>query len=482
MRAPVVLYEKAKSALRITGGDAAADAAGLYAGQPLADARAMQPNLIAAPADPAGDWKAFRAAAERLTRYTPLVGVFAPGDAFLDIAGCAHLFGGEAALMADILARVSRETVEARASVADSPGAAWAIAHYARGAIIRSGEAKTALADLPVAALRLEPEAAEGLCRLGLKRIGQLYDLPRAPLAARFNAGLLRRLAQALGSEDEPISPILPAPDFTVETRLPEPIQSQDAITAFLERLAPSLEARLEREGKGARRFELALFRVDNHLHRLSVGAMAPARDAGHIIRLFKNRLDDVHDAREAGFGYDLLQLKAFDCAPFEEAAATFGTRDEARAFEALQDRLINRLGPSRVCAVRLRNSHIPERSAAFEPVMGNAPDFPPPQNGGGEQKRPLKLLPLPEPIEAMAEVPDGPPVRFIWRRVSYAVKRASGPERIADEWRDKTALGPTRDYYRVEDGEGRRYWIFREGLYERETTRPQWFLHGFFG
>ena len=502
-KAPLVLYEKAQSALRITAGDAAAEAAGLYAGQPLADARAMQPTLVAAPAEPEKDAKAFRALAERLTRYTPLVGVFAAGDAFLDIAGCAHLFGGERALVADILARLSREGIEARASIADSPGAAWAAAHYSRETIIPSGETKAMLAALPVAALRLEAGAAGGLARLGLKRIGQLYDLPRAPLAARFNANLLSRLAQALGLEDEPISPILPAPDFCVETRLAEPIQSVDAISAFLERLAPSLEARLEREGQGARRFELALFRVDNHLHRLHVGAMRPTRDAGHIIRLFKNRLDDVHDEREAGFGYDLLQLKAFDCAPFEEAAATFDASPGEGAFNALQDRLMNRLGASRVLTVRLRNSHIPEKSAAFEPVMAASPspfETPcplhpeerrsrvskdanrAPQGEGERQERPVKLLARPEPIEAIAEVPDGPPLRFVWRRVSYAVRRASGPERIADEWRNKPEPGPTRDYYRVEDGDGRRYWIFREGLYERETATPQWFLHGFFG
>jgi protein ImuB len=478
-KAPLVLYEKAQSALRITAGDAAAEAAGLYAGQPLADARAMQPTLVAAPAEPEKDAKAFRALAERLTRYTPLVGVFAAGDAFLDIAGCAHLFGGERALVADILARLSHEGIEARASIADSPGAAWAAAHYSRDTIIPSGETKAMLAALPVAALRLEADAAGGLARLGLKRIGQLYDLPRAPLAARFNADLLSRLAQALGLEDEPISPILPAPDFCVETRLAEPIQSVDAITAFLERLAPSLEARLEREGQGARRFELALFRVDNHLHRLHVGAMAPARDAGHIIRLFKNRLDDVHDEREAGFGYDLLQLKAFDCAPFEEAAATFDASPGEGAFNALQDRLMNRLGASRVLTVRLRNSHIPEKSAGLEPVMGASPA---PAADEITSARPIKLLLSPEPIEAIAEVPDGPPLRFVWRRVSYAVRRASGPERIADEWRNKPEPGPTRDYYRVEDGDGRRYWIFREGLYERETATPQWFLHGFFG
>lgn len=517
---PLIVYEKRKSALVICALDAAGVSLGLYPGQPLADARAMHKALIAVKADAQTDATEFLRIAEWLMRYSPHVGAAGTGDAMLDISGCAHLFGGEEALAADALARVHRAGIEARAAIADAPGAAWAIAHYggflsspasgrgvggegitgaerndtfphpARlaprhplpqagdgrlcGRIIPAGAAREALADLPVAALRLSSEAAEGLHRLGLKRIGQLYDLPRAPLAARFGAQLLNRLAQALGEEREPISPIRTAPEFSAELRLAEPVASADEIMTCLEALAPKLEALLEREGQGGRRFELALFRVDNHVARVSVGAARPAREPSHMLRLFKDRLADIHDERDAGFGYDHLRLSAFDCAAYElGVAAAFDAPPTESDASVLVDRLANRLGAGNVCAIRLANSHIPERSAEFVPTQEKS------NAGAGRPPRPIKLLARPEPIEAMAVAPDGPPIRFSWRRVAYAVRRASGPERIAGEWRREETPAPTRDYYRVEDEAGRRYWVFREGFYGEE--KPKWFLHGFF-
>ncbi|HXI86731.1 MAG TPA: DNA polymerase Y family protein, partial [Parvularculaceae bacterium] len=353
--APTVLYEKSKSALRITAADEKARALGLYEGQPLADARAIEPKLLAAPAKAEDDARAFRRLAEWLTRYSPFVGIYEPGDAFADITGCAHLFGGEDALYKDVLGRFAAAGIAAKAAIADSPGAAYALAHYGGGGIIAPGEAKTALARLPVAALRLESEAAEALTRLGLKAIGQLYGLPRAPIAARLGKTILKRLAEALGEEREPISPLLPAPVFQSEVRLAEPIQSTDALFFCLEKLAPDLEAKLEREGRGGRRFELALFRVDNHVARIEARMARPARKAGHLIRLFKTRLEDIHDEREAGFGYDLLRLSAFDCERCETGeTADFDAPKSAGDLHALQDRLANRLGLARVCVIRL--------------------------------------------------------------------------------------------------------------------------------
>ncbi len=474
---PLVLYEAAKSALRIYAGDAEAEALGFYRGQPLADARATH-RLVAMKADPAADAAEFLRIAEWLLRYSPHVGIFTAGDAVLDITGCAHLFGGEAALIEDALARFTHARIEGRAAIADSPGAAWALAHYGREPIIACGSARAALAGLPVAALRIEEEAGEGLRRLGLKRIGQLYDLPRAPLTARMGAHVLRRLAQALGDIDEPINPIRPAPEFSAEVRLVEPIASTDAILFCLEDMAPRLEAALTREGKGGRRFELALFRVDNHVARISVGTARPTRRPQAILRLFKDRLADIHNHQDAGFGYDLMRLSAFDCAVYEAAPAAFDRPQTDGDLADLVDRLANRLGPSRVCRIRLQNSHIPERSAVLVPAFSGNRD-----SGVGSRKpqtpRPVKLLVHPEPIDAMAEIPDGPPIRFRWRRISYAVKKASGPERIAGEWRHVEEPAPTRDYYRVEDDAGRRFWICREGFYGENA---KWFLHGFFG
>lgn len=489
---PLVLYEKAASALRIHALDEAGAGLGLYEGQPLAEARAIEPSLIAAPADADGDARDFCALAEGLTRYAPFVGIGAVGDAVLDISGCAHLFGGEEALIGDALARLSRAGFSARAAIADSPGAAYAAAHYGGMRIIPPGGAGPALAELPVAALRISPDIAATLSRLGLKRIGQLYAMPRAPLTARMGAEVLKRLAEALGTEDEPINPLFPAPEYEASAPLLEPIVSAEAILVCLEKMARELEALLARDGKGGRRFDLIFYRVDNRLTKVAVGASRPTRKPAVLLRLFKDRLADCHDPRDAGFGYDLLKLKAFDCAPYEAGApARFDAPESEGDIAALADRLANRMGGARVCLIRLLNAHMPERSAEFAPFAGagrllaSKGSFFLPPLGEGEKKeeepaRPLTLLARPEAIAAIAGVPDGPPMRFIWRRVSYPVRRASGPERLAGDWR-REEEERARDYYRVEDASGRRFWIYREGLFG-ECAAPKWFLHGFFG
>ena len=336
---------------------------------------------------------------------------------------------------------------------------------------------------MPVEALRLPPELSDRLRRLGLKTVSQLYDMPRAPLTARFTKLLLKSLGQALGTEAEPLVPIIQAPRYYTERKLAEPISTVEAVKSILAPLAHDLTEELAREASGARRFELALFRVDNEVMRLELGASAPARDEKHIVRLFENRLDDLKDDYDAGFGFELLRLSAFDVRLFgvrQRAAFDLQSDREAQeeALAELKDRLSNRLGAANVRRVSFRNSHLPERAAMFTPVVNSANQS---EVGPVDQARPVKLLPRPEEIEALAEVPDGPPIRFKWRRVAYAVARANGPERIADEWQGKEAAGPTRDYYRVETPEGRRFWLFREGLYGAETARPRWFLHGFF-
>jgi protein ImuB len=510
---PLVLFEKEKSALVIAALDGKAARLGLYPGQALAEARAMHPGLYVAPADAAGDARAFRALCEKLLRYSPFVGMLSPGDVVLDITGGAHLFGGEAALLDDVLRRLTAAGIKARSAIADSPGCACALAHYGRMRIAAPGEAKAALADLPVAALRLSAETVAALRRLGLQRIGQLYELPRAPLAARFGAELLTRLAQALGEEKEPISPLFPAPDHFAEARLVEPIATVEAILAAAAQLAPKLESKLETAGLGARRVELTLLRVDNVPYTIFLRLSRPSCKAAHLLKLLERRLEDRHDEREAGFGYDALRLCAFNCARLETAPlSAFEQAGAGDALPELIDRLVGRLGPDNVGAPVLRNSHIPEKSAAFA-----ASPFPPPRSGEGGERgaragggaeaqnppsvartssgdtspasgggkenaalRPLKLLPAPEPIQATALLPDGAPKRFVWRRVPYAVKKAAGPERISPEWWTEDEAR-TRDYYRVEDEEGRRFWLYREGLYGLDAS-PQWFLHGFFG
>ncbi len=481
--APIVIHENAKSALRIRAIDARAGKLGFYQGQALADARAIEPKLMAFEADAQEEAQSFRRLAVALMRYSPVVSVQATGELFIDITGCQRLFGGEEAILSDLKERMARASYSMCAAIADTAGAAWALARFGCVEIAGDGAQRRAIASLPVEALRLPPELSDRLRRLGLKTIGQLYDMPRRPLTARFTKALLSRLGQALGTEAEPLVPVIPAPRYYAERKLAEPIATIEAIKSVLAPLAHDLNEQLVRGAAGARRFDLALFRVDNEVTRLGVGASAPARAPAHVMRLFSNRLDDIRDDHDAGFGYEQLRLSAFDVRPLgvrQRTAFDLQSDREAQeeALAELKDRLSNRLGAKHVRRVSFRNTHLPERAAFFTPVVTPAS----PSNVSPEERpRPIKLLPRPEEIEALAEVPDGPPIRFKWRRVAYAVARANGPERIADEWQGKETAGPTRDYYRVETQEGRRYWLFREGLYGGETTNPRWFLHGFF-
>ncbi len=476
---PLVTYEKAQNALRLDAVDGNAENLGLFKGQALTDARAMCPHIIPVEARRQEDAKAFTKLCEGLIRYSPIVSIEGVGEAFIDITGCEKLFGGEENIFGDITDRLKKSGVESCIAIADTAGAAWGLARYGKGGALSPGATKAGLATLPIEALRLDAPVAEGVRRLGLKRIGQLYDMPRAPLTARFTKHLLTRLGQALGAEPEPLTPLRPAPHHYADLKLAEPIAHLDAVFECLKRLCDELSVKLFKAGKGGRRFELTLFRVDNEIARIAVGTSQPARESAHIQRLFKDRLDDLGGDYDAGFGFEQFRLGAFETggvAQHQHAAFDQNFTDEGLA--ELKDRLSNRLGARHVCHLRLNTTHLPERADHFEPVMQS---FSSPAAINDDRIRPIKLLPQPEEIEALAQVPDGPPIRFKWRRVSYRVAKASGPERIGDEWWRQEMQKPTRDYYRIEDENGRRFWIFRDGLYERETAEPKWFLHGFF-
>ena len=478
-RRPLVTYEKAQNALRLDALDGKAARLGLYKGQALTDARALCPEIIPVEARPAEDAGDFTKLCEKLIRYSPLVSIEAVGEAFIDITGCENLFGGEATILADIQTRLQRLGLQSMVAIADRAGAAWGFARYGKGGIVLSGETKAAMAALPVEALRLEQGVSDGLRRLGLKRVGQLYIMPRAPLTARFTKQLMTRLGQAVGHEAEPLISLRPAPLHYADLKLAEPIAHLDVVFECLKQLSNELSAKLSKAGKGGRRFELALFRVDNDVTRVVVGTSLPAREPAHIQRLFKNRLDDLGSDYDAGFGFEQFRLSAFETGEIAQHQHTsFDRNFTQEALAELKDRLSNRLGPRHVCHLRLNATHLPERADRFEPVMRSSSGLVELNDG---RLRPIKLLPRPEEIEALAQTPDGSPIRFKWRRVSYRVVKASGPERIGDEWWRQEEQKPTRDYYRIEDESGRRFWIFRDGLYERETVSPKWFLHGFF-
>ncbi len=508
--APLVTVVREKAALRLAAVNAAAAALGLAPGMALADARARHPDLAVAEADPAAERALLSAVADLCDRYTPLVALDPPDGLLLDVTGCAHLFGGEAALCADLSARLSRFGLAARLAVAATPGAAWAAARCgledgpAKGwCVLASGEEATALAPLPVAALRLLPATISALARAGLTCIGDLMGLPRAPLAARFGAGLVTRLDQALGRADEALLWRRPPPAHAVERVFAEPIVSERDVLLAAERLAARLAETLTAHDQGARGLELTLFRLDGAVQRLTVGTSRPLRDPAVVRRLIAEKLARLVDL-DAGYGFDRARLAALAVAPLPPQQAGFeagladglaGGADAEEELARLVDRLAARLGAERVMRLVAGDSHLPERAGGAVPVVGfSEPPAPAPVPAvldpsppadllqqDTRHPRPPRLFVRPEPVEVVAEVPDGPPARFRWRRVEHRVLRAEGPERIAAEWWRDGPAAPTRDYFRVETTEGRRFWLYREGLYERETVHPRWYVHGLF-
>jgi protein ImuB len=481
---PLVVFGKRGNLDLLVAVDAAAEAHGLIPGLALAQARAMHPNLTALPEDPAADARLLAALADWCQRYTPLVAIDPPDGILLDVGGCVHLFGGEGRLRDEILARLADFGFSARASIAATIGAASAAARFSAAAIVTTGRERDLLAPLPLAALRLPPATTALLDRLGLKCIGDILDLPRAPLAARFGADLLRQLDRALGHEDEPLTPLLPVAPYVAERSFHEPIAREEDVLAGVERLATRLEATLTARGDGARRLELALFRTDGMVKRIAVGTSRPVRDPRTIRVLFVERLAALGDELDPGFGFDLMRLSVLSADARPDEQIGLGGGEDSAELDRLVDRLSARLGRRRVSRLIAHDSHIPELAADATPAqMRTEPSsswdaFRRFRIDVGLSPRPLRLLIKPEPIDdVFALVPDGPPVRFRWRRALHEVVAAEGPERIEGAWWHEDA-GPTRDYFRVEDRAGLRFWLFRAGLY-RDTSQPRWFLHG---
>ena len=475
--------------------NAPAQSLGLRVMMPLADARAMYPSLIVEQADDIADTRLLEAISDWLARYTPLVGITPPDGVMLDITGCAHLFGGEEAMRKDVVRRLYEQGVSARTAIAGTPGAAWGVARYGEKRIITECELQAVMRALPLEALQLEPDKIDALARVGLKKIADIADRPRAPLAARFGAMLLRRLDAALGHLDEPITPRLPVAPYIAERNFIEPVGHEDFILQTIEHLAHELARRMEERGEGARALQVTLFRVDGAVRRLSVATSKPQRDPRALCRLFKERFASLTDELDPGFGFDVIRLAVTTAEKAESAQSSLVSNLVSNAYghddlTLLIDRLGVRFGQRRVQRLGFAESHVPEYAVAdmalSSPHCGKAAlqtEGPTPTHQDTlSPARPLRLFERPESIDVIAEVPDGPPARFNWRRVPHEVAFAEGPERIAMEWwRDEAGRGLTRDYFRVEDREGRRFWLYREGLFGNETSRPQWYVHGLF-
>ncbi len=483
--------------------DGAARALGLGVGMSLSDARAIAPHLDAVEHDPAAFERRLVAITDWCRRFTPLAALDAPDGVMLDISGVTHLFGGESALMRDIEQRLARQGVSAITAIAGTPEAAFALARFGKMRIAPADEKALlrVLGPLPVAALRLEPSTIAALGRAGLKQIGDIHLRPRAPIAARFGTKVFATLDAMLGDTHSAISPRFEAPAYIVERRFAEGIGARAHVEATIAALAQELCAMLERHGEGARRLCVTLFRVDGAVRHIQAGASRPLRDVKALTRLFHERLEAAgktrdEDPLDMGYGFDVIRLAATAVDPLDPVQTMLAQKGKAQGDLVLSDaerdarlgdlldRLGARLGTRRILRLQEQNTHWPEHAvvalpaAEFQPHASAAPC---PAAASEAPERPLRLFESPEPVEAIASVPDGPPLRFRWRKLMHEVAAVEGPERISPEWWRQEARALTRDYFRIEDREGQRFWLFREGLYASETARPRWYVHGVF-
>lgn len=564
---------------------------GVHAGLRFPDARARIPDLLSEEADREADRKALEKLADWLVRISPLIAMDGMDGLMIEATGCTHLYGGEDGMMQTVSRLLSRDGLPHQLAMAGTPGAAGAMARARSGQVIAEGEEAGALADLPVGLLRISDAAETLLRRFGLTRIGQLYGIDRRALARRFHSraeadAVVLRLDQALGLRHEPITPIRPPPDYFETLQCPEPLLSGDGIRAGLDTLTKALCDRLKALGQGGRGYTLAAYRSDGSVKRASVQLARPSALPGHICRLFAEQIDRI----DPGFGIDLLMLEAHRVGGLNPSAPALSgdlaARDfDAEALSALADRISARLGGEAVKVACGFESHLPEQSENWNRFEGAFADTVVNTRSG---PRPIRLFASPERLRVLAEVPDGPPEQFVWRKITRRIVRADGPERIAPEWwryvapppiapspegtnrhwlapradpradagvivkaraeieadldldtrplavrasaftaglepseptlpgvfeiapksceqtaeREqvervwlrrqeadaeakaelRSALPRARDYYRIEDREGRRYWVFREGLYEDgRGGPPEWFIHGVF-
>ncbi len=484
---PVALTGETAHGPRVVAVNDAAALAGIVPGTRMADARALCPALVPFAHDAGAD----RALLEKLAlwaqRWGPLSAIDPPDALLVDISGASHLFGGEAAVATQVVRDLAARGLTARVGIAGTAGAAWAMSHHAPppGIIDAGTDPIDHLAPLPVAALRLDDDVRTLLARLGLKRIGDVAAVGRDALARRFrgrraaNSNPLIRLDQLLGGTPEPLLPVIAQAMPLVQRRLAEPLLHRSLLDRILADLAADMERLLEGRRLGARRLVLRLWRVDGATIERLLEFAAATRQAVDIVRLFADRLDGI----DAGFGIDQLQLISPWCEPLALVQGDIeqDARPPGTSLAQYLDRIDARLGPGIATRPHPWPSHYPERSQRPKPPLA-------PVTGAGQGQlafhdRPLKLLDRPEAIAVIYATPEGLPRSFRWRGQLHSISRVDGPERIAPEWWRERSTARLRDYYRVEDAAGRRYWIYRHGRFgDPATTAPDWFLQGLFG
>lgn len=465
--------------------DALALTLGLIPGMALADARVREPNLIVVEADEAMDRHWLERLAHSCIRFSPQVVPHAPHAISMNISGVEHLFGGEAGLMEAVADHIEAWGMTARIACAATAEGALALARYAPLPVT---DEAAAIGALPVVALGLDEEPTLGLVRAGLKTVGAVATRPRSVLAARFGITAVHAVEQLVGNAHQPGTPLPHHAPLRFERRFAEPIAHERTVAAAFAELLTEAAQMLQKRGLGGRRFRLMFDRSDGAIRGLDIETGAPTRDAALVLRLFDERIATLADPLDPGFGYDRLVLVIQLAEPLAATQPSLdGTERVDGALAELIDRLSTRLGPGSMRQLMPQDSHIPERSQLALPAIhaGNPVRWPTPPPGE-PPLHPLFLFDPPQLVEVIAEVPDGPPHRFRWKQRLHEVRLFEGPERIAAEWwlrkggEQSGRGGLTRDYYRIEDAQGRRYWLFRHGLYE-EKPKPKWYLHGLF-
>ena len=469
---PFVLSAPSHGRMIVTAANALAESQGVYRGIVLADARAIISGLHFINDRPGLVEKLLKRIAEWCIRFTPFAAIDLPDGIILDVTGCPHLWGGEEPYLNDIVKRLSRRGYHVHAGIADTIGAAWAIARFGKQLnIISKGQTIEALLPLPVAALRLEVDTIESLNKLGLLQTKRLISMPRSALRRRFGNHIVQRLNQALGLEEEIIQPVQPIEPY--HERLPciEPIVTAAGIDIALQRLLDALCPRLQQDQKGLRTACFKGYRVDGKIEQVDIATNRPSCNVNHLYKLFEIKLQTI----EPGLGIELFVL---DAPKIEDHVAdqkklweVKGGLDDIR-FSELIDHLTGKFGSNTIHRFLPDEHYWPERS--IKPASSLQ------EKATTEWRlntpRPIQVLPKPEHIEVTAPVPDYPPMNFRYKGKLHKIIKADGPERIEQEW--WLQEGQHRDYYAVEDEEGCRYWLFRSGHYDEDF---EWFIHGFF-
>jgi protein ImuB len=471
---PFVVAQKSHGKMLITAINKKAESQGITHGMAVADARAIVKNIVVVDDIPLLEQKVLRGLAEWSIRFSPIVTSDVPDGLIIDATGCSHLWGGEKEYLRAISNRIKEMGYGVRISMADTIGCAWAVARFGKlSSIVEPGKELEALQSLPSISLRLEEQTIARLNKLGLRQVNDFIAMPRVSLRRRFGDHMIKRLNQALGYEEEFIESVIPIEIF--EERLPsiDPISTRKGIEIALERLIEQICSRLMKEGKGLRQCVFKGYRIDGKMQTLQISTNMATHNATHIFKLFEICLNKF----EPGPGVELFSLqvqKLDDVIAAQEELWTSGKGLEDQGLSQLLDRISGRFGKNAVSRYLPDEHFWPERSIKLAASLTEKAT----SDWKAERPRPVQLLATPEKIEVMAPVPDYPPMQFRYNNKLHKIQKADGPERIEQEW--WIQQGEHRDYYYVEDEEGKRYWLFRSGHYTGDKTH-QWFLHGFF-